>query len=68
MLVIADESKWVAMLGRFPLPIEIVPFGAAATRRAVEDGDRRGRLPGPGASAQGAKRPCFRHGWRALAA
>ena len=36
MLVIADQSKWVAVLGRFPLPIEIAPFGAAATRRAVE--------------------------------
>ncbi len=36
MIVIADESKWVSVLGRFPLPIEIVPFGAAATHRAVE--------------------------------
>jgi ribose 5-phosphate isomerase A len=36
MVVIADESKWVATLGRFPLPIEIAPFGAAAIRRAVE--------------------------------
>lgn len=36
MIVIADVSKWVAALGRFPLPIEIVPFGAAATRRAIE--------------------------------
>jgi ribose 5-phosphate isomerase A len=36
MLVIADQSKWVAMLGRFPLPIEIAPFGAAATRHAVK--------------------------------
>ncbi len=36
MLVIADESKWVPMLGRYPLPIEVVPFGLAATRRAVE--------------------------------
>jgi ribose 5-phosphate isomerase A len=36
MVVIADESKWVAMLGRFALPIEVVPFGLAATRRAVE--------------------------------
>src|SRR6201996_785368 len=25
MIVIADQSKWVAVLGRFPLPIEIVP-------------------------------------------
>ena len=36
MLVIADHSKWVQNLGRFPLPIEIAPFGASATRRAVE--------------------------------
>jgi ribose 5-phosphate isomerase A len=36
MIVIADESKWVATLGRFPLPIEVVPFGLAATRRKVE--------------------------------
>jgi ribose 5-phosphate isomerase A len=36
MIVIADESKYVAVLGRFPLPIEIVPFGAAATHRAVD--------------------------------
>ena len=36
MIVIADDSKWVTSLGRFPLPIEVVPFGLAATRRAVE--------------------------------
>jgi len=36
MLVIADEAKWVPVLGRFPLPIEVVPFGLAATQRAVE--------------------------------
>lgn len=36
MIVIADESKWVASLGQFPLPIEVAPFGYAATRRAVE--------------------------------
>ncbi len=36
MIVIADESKWVPVLGRFALPVEIVPFGMAATRRAVE--------------------------------
>jgi ribose 5-phosphate isomerase A len=35
MIVIADESKWVAALGRFPLPIEVVPFGLSATRRAI---------------------------------
>jgi ribose 5-phosphate isomerase A len=36
MIVIADDSKWVPVLGHFPLPIEITPFGAQATRRAVE--------------------------------
>ena len=35
MIVIADESKWVEVLGRFPLPIEVVPFGLAATQRAI---------------------------------
>jgi len=36
LVVIADHSKWVSVLGRFPLPIEVVPFGLAATRRAIE--------------------------------
>src|SRR5262249_61763247 len=36
MIVIADESKWVSALGRFPLPVEVVPFGLGATRRAGE--------------------------------
>ena len=36
MIVIADDSKWVSALGRFPLPVEIAPFGATATRRTVE--------------------------------
>jgi len=47
MLVIADQSKWVAMLGRFPLPVEIAPFGAAATRRAVEAAAAAAGCPGP---------------------
>jgi ribose 5-phosphate isomerase A len=36
MIVIADESKFVERLGRFPLPIEVVDFGLAATTRAIE--------------------------------
>src|SRR3954467_9178167 len=36
MIVIADESKWVEALGRFPLPVEVIPFGLAATRNALE--------------------------------
>jgi ribose 5-phosphate isomerase A len=27
MIVIADESKWVKTLGKFPLPVEVVHFG-----------------------------------------
>src|SRR6516225_7971416 len=47
MVVIADDSKWVSILGRFPLPIEITPFGAAATRRAVEAAAARAGSTGP---------------------
>src|SRR5688572_20519404 len=36
MVVIADESKMVAALGAFPLPIEVLPFGLEATKRAIE--------------------------------
>ena len=36
MVVIADRSKLVKTLGAFPLPIEVVPFGLAATRIAIE--------------------------------
>jgi len=35
MIVIADGSKHVPKLGRFPLPIEVVPFGLTATERAI---------------------------------
>ena len=45
MVVIADDSKVVDVLGAFPLPIEVVPFGLAATRAAVE------RAVGAGADA-----------------
>jgi len=36
MLVLGDPNKLVKMLGAFPLPIEVVPFGLKATRRAIE--------------------------------
>jgi ribose 5-phosphate isomerase A len=48
MIVIADESKWVAALGRFPLPVEVAPFGLAATRRKI---DAAARAAGCGAPA-----------------
>jgi ribose 5-phosphate isomerase A len=47
MLVIADESKLVGTLGRFPLPIEVNPFGHKATRIAIEKVAARLGLDGP---------------------
>jgi ribose 5-phosphate isomerase A len=47
MLVIVDRSKIVPQLGRFPLPIEIAPFGAAVTHRAVEAATAAAGSPGP---------------------
>lgn len=48
MIVVADESKAVAELGRFPLPIEVVDFGLEATRReivkAADAADCRGEI------------------------
>jgi len=46
MVVIADESKWVPVLGRFPLPIEVMPFGLGATRRAIEGAAMVAGCPG----------------------
>jgi ribose 5-phosphate isomerase A len=36
MIVIADSGKQVEALGAFPLPIEVVTFGLAATALAIE--------------------------------
>ncbi len=47
MVVIADSTKLVPRLGAFPLPIEIVPFGLAATRRHIERAFVRLGLAGP---------------------
>jgi ribose 5-phosphate isomerase A len=47
MIVIADQSKLVPILGRFPLPIEVVPFGLTATRLAVEAAAAAAGCPGP---------------------
>jgi ribose 5-phosphate isomerase A len=47
MIVIADETKWVSVLGRFPLPIEVAPFGLASTRRRIEAAAAELGCPGP---------------------
>ncbi len=36
MIVVADESKIVETLGRFPLPVEVVPFGLELTIRHLQ--------------------------------
>jgi ribose 5-phosphate isomerase A len=46
MIVIADDTKWVDVLGRFPLPVEVVPFGLAATRRAIAEAFAKGGVSG----------------------
>jgi len=53
MIVIADESKWVPVLGKFPLPIEVTPFGFTVTHRAVEAATAAAGAPGPARLRQG---------------
>jgi ribose 5-phosphate isomerase A len=45
MVVIADASKQVRHLGRFPLPVEVVPFGLETTRRRIASCLRELELP-----------------------
>jgi len=47
MIVIADETKKVEMLGRFPLPVEINAFGKRATIEAIGNAAKRLGLEGP---------------------
>jgi len=47
MVVIADRSKLVDTLGRFPLSIEVNRFGLGATRLAVEHIAQEYRAEGP---------------------
>ncbi|MDP1608098.1 MAG: ribose-5-phosphate isomerase RpiA [Chlamydiales bacterium] len=54
MVVIADESKLVAHLGKTKLPLEILPYGARITQLHLEalgfKGQWRGSLKGKGSS------------------
>ena len=47
MVVIADSSKVVETLGRFPLPIEVNPFGRRATEITIGKEAARLGLEGP---------------------
>src|ERR1700712_2389507 len=53
MIVIADDSKWVEVLGRFPLPVEVIPFGLAATQRAMAAAFAESGVSGPMAVRKG---------------
>ena len=53
MLVIADDSKWVETLGRFPLPIEIISFGIAATQHAIAEAFAKAGVSGQMAIRKG---------------
>jgi ribose 5-phosphate isomerase A len=35
-IIIVDETKLVSSLGKFPLPVEVAPFGWEMTRRRIE--------------------------------
>jgi ribose 5-phosphate isomerase A len=62
MIVIADGSKRVEALGRFPLPIEVVPFGLGATRRAVEEVLRQQEISGDVRLRQAGSEPLMTDG------
>jgi ribose 5-phosphate isomerase A len=59
MIVIADETKWVATLGHFPLPVEVIPFGLAATRRAIAEAFAQSGVSGPMAIRNGSDGHAF---------
>lgn len=37
LIIVADESKFVPILGAFPLPIEVVPFAYECTAERIKD-------------------------------
>ena len=47
MIVIADDTKKVETLGKFPLPIEVVPFGVKSTAMKIEHASRWAGCEGP---------------------
>src|SRR5690349_3264298 len=47
MIVIADQSKSVGVLGHFPLPVEVCSFGLTSTVRAIAKAIEAVQKPGP---------------------
>ena len=60
MIVIADSSKSVAVLGKFPLPVEVNVFGLEATKRMILARRAGLRLRWRGPPAENSWRPRFR--------
>jgi ribose 5-phosphate isomerase A len=59
MIVVVDATKEVAQLGRFPLPVEVDPFGLESTRRHVLNLARAMSLPGRVTLRHGAEGHAF---------
>ena len=53
MLVIADASKRVDVLGRFPLPVEVIPFGIKSTEFMMVELAEAAGCTGPVSLRQG---------------
>lgn len=47
MIVVADDTKYVKRLGRFPLPIEVVDFGMGATILGIKAALKASGCDGP---------------------
>lgn len=35
LVIVADSSKWVDVLGKFPLPVEIIPFASGLLKKMI---------------------------------
>jgi ribose 5-phosphate isomerase A len=35
LVIVTDESKWVKVLGKFPLPVEVIPFAQALIAKRI---------------------------------
>ncbi len=57
MITICDESKIVDVLGRFPLPVEVVRFGWRQTRRSIGDALNRHGVSGGAVGLRGGDEP-----------
>jgi ribose 5-phosphate isomerase A len=48
MIVIADDTKWVDVLGHFPLPVEVIPSGLRRRRPPLRGHLRKAAFPANG--------------------